>query len=102
MFPCKEQEQNTMPALCVRYSMQKLIKGFEKRYYRYSFETLLHLKSATNFAECHLFLVRMNNLSDNNLNHFKKHNQLFFFKYLTNMNSVLVKGKRQLFSKLIK
>lgn len=48
VFTCKEQEQNTMPALSVRYSMQKLIKGFEKRYYRYSFETLLHLELATN------------------------------------------------------
>lgn len=47
MLTCKEQEQNTMPALSVRYSMQELIKGFEKQYYRYSFETLLHLKLAT-------------------------------------------------------
>jgi len=37
-----------MPALCVRYAMQKLIKGFEKLHYRYSFETLLHLKLPTN------------------------------------------------------
>jgi len=48
VFTCKEQEQNTMPALCVRYAMQKLIKGFEKLHYRYSFETLLHLKLPTN------------------------------------------------------